>query len=629
MFLFVFGLLRGFTNEQKMMDSQKLLAEYVKNGSESAFRELVSRYVNLVYSTALRLVGGNAHLAEDVAQTVFIGLARRGRTLSTEVMLGGWLHQHTYHVATKAVRAERRRQSREREAVEMNALQDDAGANLRQVAPILDEAITRLGREDRTAILLRFFEQRDFRSVGEALGSNEDAARMRVNRALEKLHSLLKHRGVTLSAAALGTVLTAGAVTAAPAGLGVTISSVALAGAAAGTGTTLTLLKFMTMTKLKLGLSMLVIAGATTALVVQHQAQIKLREENQSLRQQIAHESLSNYVARAKGTPALRLPAPLMHVTAQPNALPSEDLQSTNLYARLSSNKGLKLTPDQIESYLKVNRRNASSLLAAYSASGDPALLEEAMQKYPDDPQVDLAAVFNKDASPEERRQWLDAFKQSAPDNALANYLSALDYFKAGQTDQAVQELIAASDKQVFQDYRPDRVQDLEEVLSAAYPVAEAEALAMYNTTLMPPPGTGGVRELGHDLVDLANSYRQAGDETSAQAALQIAANWGQNFATGTAADEALIIQIAGINVELDVLSAMNPNSPYDANGQTVQDQLNQLSQQKAALKERVPQVDLLMQTMTDQDWISYCGRCMSFGETAANSWLISKYGQK
>src|SRR3989442_570911 len=141
-----------------MTDSQKLLEEYVENGSELAFRDLVARYLNLVYSTALRLVGGDAHLADDVTQTVFINLARRGRTLSSEVMLGGWLHQHTYHVATKAARAERRRQSRKREAVEMNTLQDDSGANLRQVAPILDEAITQLGSEDRTAILLRFFE---------------------------------------------------------------------------------------------------------------------------------------------------------------------------------------------------------------------------------------------------------------------------------------------------------------------------------------------------------------------------------------------------------------------------------------------------------------------------------------
>src|SRR5271169_1778027 len=108
-----------------MTESQQLLTDYAKNGSEAAFRELVARYINFVYSTALRLVGGDAHLAEDVTQVVFIGLARKARSLSGEVMLGGWLHQHTFHVATKSVRAERRRQSRESEAAQMNAQSDD------------------------------------------------------------------------------------------------------------------------------------------------------------------------------------------------------------------------------------------------------------------------------------------------------------------------------------------------------------------------------------------------------------------------------------------------------------------------------------------------------------------------
>jgi RNA polymerase sigma factor (sigma-70 family) len=270
-----------------MNDSQRLLAEYAQTGSEAAFQELVSRYLNFVYSTALRLVGGDTHLAKDVAQTVFIGLASRGRTLSTEVMLGGWLHQHTFHVATKAVRTERRRQFREREALTMNELSDDSESSLRQVAPILDEAITQLASEDRMAILLRFFEQRDFRSVGEALGSNEDAARMRVNRALEKLQVLLKHRGVTLSVTALGAVLTTEAVTAAPVGLAAAISGMALASTVAGTGTTLTLLKVMANTKLKLALTTLVMAGAATTLMIQHQSQTTLRGENASLRQQI------------------------------------------------------------------------------------------------------------------------------------------------------------------------------------------------------------------------------------------------------------------------------------------------------------------------------------------------------
>src|SRR5258708_3720549 len=150
-----------------MTDNQRLLAEYVERGSEAAFRQLVTRYLDLVYSTAVRLMEGDSHRAEDVTQTVFADLARTARTLSSGVMLGGWLHRHTCFVAATMLRGERRRQSRERQAVEMNKLSDQSEPGLTQVAPLLDEAINQLGIEDRTAIVLRFFEQSDFRSVGE------------------------------------------------------------------------------------------------------------------------------------------------------------------------------------------------------------------------------------------------------------------------------------------------------------------------------------------------------------------------------------------------------------------------------------------------------------------------------
>ncbi len=172
-----FGFWRVYTCELKMTESQTLLTQYVNNGSESAFRELVSRYINLVYSTALRLVEHQSQLAEDVAQTVFIALAQKARTLPVDVMLGGWLHQHTRFVAAKLMRGERRRQNREREAAEMNRLEDHSKANLDRVAPILDEAIGELGAADRAAILLRFFEQGSFQSVGDALGISDEAAR--------------------------------------------------------------------------------------------------------------------------------------------------------------------------------------------------------------------------------------------------------------------------------------------------------------------------------------------------------------------------------------------------------------------------------------------------------------------
>jgi RNA polymerase sigma factor (sigma-70 family) len=220
-----------------MVDSAQLLADYVEHGSESAFRELVNCFLPLVYSVATRLVDGDGHLAEDMAQTVLVDLAHAARTLPKDVMLGGWLHRHTCFVAAKTMRAERRRHLRERQAVEMNELHEDSEGHLASLAPLLDEAINRLGADDRAAILLRFFEERDFRSIGKALGSTEDAARMRVNRALAKLHLLLRRRGVAISAAALTATLASQAVSAAPAALAVSISTAAFTSAKAASGT--------------------------------------------------------------------------------------------------------------------------------------------------------------------------------------------------------------------------------------------------------------------------------------------------------------------------------------------------------------------------------------------------------
>jgi RNA polymerase sigma factor (sigma-70 family) len=272
-----------------MTDSQNLLAEYVRSGSETAFRELVACYVNLVYSTALRLVESDAHRAEDVAQTVFLDLAGMARTLPSEVMLGGWLHRHTCFVAAKTMRGERRRQSRERQAVEMNALQNDSEPDFTRIAPLLDEAINELGEDDRTAILLRFFEERDFQSVGQVLGSNEDAARMRVNRALDKLGGFLKRRGITTTAASLGVVLSANAVQAAPVSLAVTISAAAaLAGTTLATTTTVTVTKAIAMTALQKTLITATIAVLAGAGIYESRQASRLRDEMQTVHQQEA-----------------------------------------------------------------------------------------------------------------------------------------------------------------------------------------------------------------------------------------------------------------------------------------------------------------------------------------------------
>src|SRR5580704_4500736 len=214
-----------------MTDNRTLLAEYANHGSEPAFRELVARYIDLVYSTAVRLVNGDTHRANDVVQTVFTDLARLARTLSPEVMLGGWLHRRTWHVATTLMRTERRRQHRERQAVQMNDFQNQSQDEFARIAPLLDDAINQLGDRDRAAIVLRFFEHRDLRAVGEMLGSNEDAAQKRVARAVEKLRGHFARRGIVASAVVITSALAAHAVHAAPAGLASAVTTASLAGA--------------------------------------------------------------------------------------------------------------------------------------------------------------------------------------------------------------------------------------------------------------------------------------------------------------------------------------------------------------------------------------------------------------
>jgi RNA polymerase sigma factor (sigma-70 family) len=248
-----------------MSGTQALLTEYANGGAEWAFRELVSSYVHFVFSTALRIVGGDRPLAEDVTQAVFTDLARKAGTLPKDVQLGGWLHRHTCFVARKTLRRERRRIAREKQAMELHSVEDYTEANLAQLALVLDEVINDLSEEDRNAIVLRFFEERDFRSIGETLGSSEDAARMRVSRATEKMRMLLKRRGIVLTVAGISFVLSGKLATAAPSGLATRIVYVELARPVKGQGI-FEILREACLTRLNIGIVSAALIVALLAL---------------------------------------------------------------------------------------------------------------------------------------------------------------------------------------------------------------------------------------------------------------------------------------------------------------------------------------------------------------------------
>jgi len=312
-----------------MPDTQELLANFVRNASESAFCELVTRYFDLVYSTAVRLVDGDTHRAKDVAQIVFADLARMAGKLSVSTTLGGWLHRHTCFVARTVMRGERRRQAREQQAFEMNTLNDKSDSVLAQVAPMLDDAINELGADDRDAILLRFFERRNLRDVGEALGTTENVAQKRVARALKELGVLLERRGVTLPATVLASGLAASAVTAAPAGMALSVAASVLTSTGTTTGISLTSAKVVGVAKLKLGIvGATVVVGIVTAIFLHNQSKARLPAESRLERQQVNELETAGVDGFSPESPET--------ATNPPNAPPERRIEAPSIAKRVA-----------------------------------------------------------------------------------------------------------------------------------------------------------------------------------------------------------------------------------------------------------------------------------------------------
>jgi RNA polymerase sigma factor (sigma-70 family) len=264
-------------------DDMELVRQYAASQSESAFETLVSRYTNLVYSAAFRRVG-NSQLAEEITQAVFVILAQKAATLNEKTVLPGWLYRTACYVSGHAIKQELRRQRREQESY-MQSLSDEAGPEVwSQITPLLEDAMMRLGRADRDALVLRFFQGQTFKEVGAALGTNEAATKMRVVRALEKLRVYFSRSGVHSTAQTIAGAISANAVIVAPGTLAKTTATMALAKGATASVSTSTLikgaLKIMAWTKMKTaitaGVVVLLATGTTTTLVIaghQHQNQ--------------------------------------------------------------------------------------------------------------------------------------------------------------------------------------------------------------------------------------------------------------------------------------------------------------------------------------------------------------------
>ena len=252
--------------------------------SETAFAGFVERRIGLVYAAALRQTAGNAHLAEEITQAVFLVVSQKAATLSRHAHLSGWLYSTTTHIARRAVRDARLRRQREQEAFAMNELlNDNANAttatrpseNAALMRDALDEVLGHLGASDREIVLLRYFDALNFPEIAAHLRINEDTARKRISRALDRMRTLFARRGVASTAAALGTLLTAEAAAAAPAGLAGTVTGAILAGAtttiattAATATATTSILALMSTAKTAITITAIIAALATATIAL-------------------------------------------------------------------------------------------------------------------------------------------------------------------------------------------------------------------------------------------------------------------------------------------------------------------------------------------------------------------------
>src|SRR5690242_16391762 len=235
------------------MNGTDLLVEFKATRSEGDFRELVRRYTNLVYSIASRRVT-DMTLAEEVTQIVFIRLAKAPPNLNSEAQLLAWLHRTTVHVSIDLWRSETRRRAREQQAVVMQTDRAEE-TTWKEMAPLLDEALDALSEDDRQVVLLRFFDQKTMADLGRALGVTEDAAKMRVSRALGRLRSQLGGLGVPCSAVLLGTLLFEHSVEAAPQGLASILATIRISAPIGLTGALVSQLLQGSRLKLQSGLA--------------------------------------------------------------------------------------------------------------------------------------------------------------------------------------------------------------------------------------------------------------------------------------------------------------------------------------------------------------------------------------
>lgn len=487
-----------------MANDADLLSQFAHNPAaqdgQDAFKALVERHLNLVYSAALRLVR-SPQLAEEVSQSVFTQLARHTAALKPGTILTAWLHQVTYHAAVDVVRREARRQAREQIACEMSLLMDDNVADWPHIEPHLDEAVQSLDEADRAAILLRFFENKSLREVGEALGASEDAAQKRVTRALDRLREYFIKNKITTPAGSLASLISAHVIQAAPVGLSSTIVSASLSAAtvsisATSTLTTAKIIAMTTLQKIAIG-AVLAVAVATIAYQ-QHEVS-HLQQETAGVAEQQTREKM---------------------LSLQIQQLQQERDQASNeLASAKEENATLKNRPTELLKLRGENGvlRDQKAQLGATTAISKMTATPEARQLLHDQQQVGMGMIYKSLAN----QMKLTPDQTEKFDSLLADYVMRnVDHVTTALQDKTPADQL----RQIFAGENTTVEQNIQDTFGAdalnQYRDYTKNLLSTLTTDQFKDSLTGSVDEKKAKADQLRQSIQQEAQSTLAAAGL-------------------------------------------------------------------------------------------------------------
>ncbi len=308
-----------------------------------------------------------------------------------------------------------------------------------------------------------------------------------------------------------------------------------------------------------------------------------------------------------------------------PTAAPELSATGTNSWRRLLDENAEPepLPREIIVRWLQLNGTNATSLLAARQAGGGREFLLQALTNFPNDPRVLFAALsFSKVDPPEVVRERLERFKQAAPDSALPNYLSARQQLQAGNPEEALKELTAAAQKNGFQDYVVDAIQNTEELyLAAGKSPVEAKIQGGGSALL---PHLAELKDLAKDMAVMQQKFLAAGDSTSAEHLAQYGLQLSQHLTSGEGSGM-IIDQLVGLAVARLVLSPLEAETSYHFLPNTPGEQLAEIENQKKASHAATAATENALKASSDLDVANYFERIKIYGERAAMEWLIQR----